>query len=285
MPSATPASKLVPAYQLHHYLCFRTHYLREMFGGDTECDLIATTAQAVCAKEGYHLLDKQISSDHVRLLISLTPEHTVSQAVQLLKGNLSREFSIAFPNRLRQERLRELWARSYFARSSGRVDDDTIRNYIYGQASHHGYRGSWTEALRFRNPEFNSPAFHLAHCFTILQYHLVLVTDFNISVFDDAIAPTLFEYVMAIGKKHGFKVDTISVMPDHIHLLVEAIPSLSVAALANAVRTNTRYWIEKNYWGVLKQTAAWDVWKPSFYAGTTGEYTTAEVRSFLSGGI
>jgi putative transposase len=88
---------------------------------------------------------------------------------------------------------------------------------------------------------------------------------------------------MAVGKKHGFEVDTMSVMPDHIHLLVEAIPSLSVAELAHAVIKNTRYWMEKNYWGVLKQTGAWDVWKPSFYAGTTGEYITAEVRSFLTG--
>ena len=283
MPRILPTSLLEPAYQLHHYLIFRTHYLREMFHGNQEIDLIDRTLRAVCEREQYHLLDKQISVDHVRLLVSLTPDQAVSEVVQRFKGNISRQFAIRFPNRLEQHQMPSLWAKGYFARSSGSVDDETIRSYIDRQIAHHGYRGSWTEALRLRNHNFRSPAFKLAHCFTILQYHLVLETDFHIPVFDDAIASKLFDYVIAIGKKHRFAVDRVSVLPNHVHLLVEAVPSLSAASLAEAVMRNTRYWMEKNFWGVLKQTKAWDVWKPSYYVGTTGEYTTAEVRSFLSG--
>ena len=283
MPSTLQTPYFEPAYQLHHYLIFRTHYLREMFHGNQENDLIDRTLQEVCEREKYHLLERQIEIDNVRLLVSLTPDQTVSQAVQRFKGNISRQFSLAFPNRLEHDRMPALWARGYFARSSGKVDEQTVRSYIDSQIAHHGYRGSWTEALRLRNPAFRSPAFRLPHCFTVLQYHLVLETDFHIPVFDDAIAPKLFEYVIAIGEKHAFAVDRMSVLPNHLHVLVEAVPSLSAASLANAVISNTRHWMEKNFWGVLKQTGAWDVWKPSYYVGTTGEYTTAEVRSFLSG--
>jgi putative transposase len=102
----------------------------------------------------------------------------------------------------------------------------------------------------------------------LLQYHLVLVTDSRVPIFDDAIAPRLFDYLIAIGNKRGFALDRLSVLPDHIHLVVEALPSLSVMALALSIFNNTRYWLEKNYWGVLKQTGAWNVFKPSFYAGT-----------------
>jgi REP-associated tyrosine transposase len=281
MTVASPFKRLQSAYQLHHYLCFKTHYRREALGGDSERDLIATAAQAVCSREGYHLLETQVEPAHVRMLISLTPEQTVSQAVQRVKGNLSRQFSLAFPTCLSSYRMPTLWARGYFARSSGKVGHDTVRAYVDNQISHHGYRGAWTEALRFTNPTFKSPAFQLAHCLTVLQYHLVFVTDFRTPVFDDAIAPRLFEYLIAVGKKRGFGIDRMAVLPDHIHLLVEALPSLSVAELALSVVNNTRYWMEKNYWGVLKQTGAWDLWKPSFYAGTTGEYNTAQVRSFL----
>ena len=133
------------------------------------------------------------------------------------------------------------------------------------------------------NPEFKSPAFNLAHCLTILQYQFVFVTDFRIPIFDDAIAPRRFDYLIAVGKKRGFAVDRLSVMPDHMHMVIESLPSLSVGETALAVVNNTRYWMEKNYWGVLKQTGGWDVWKPSFYAGTIGEYSTAQVRSFWLG--
>ncbi|HEV8133813.1 MAG TPA: hypothetical protein VGP85_04025 [Pyrinomonadaceae bacterium] len=37
----------------------------------------------------------------------------------------------------------------------------------------------------------------------------------------------------------------------------------------------------KNYGGVLKETGAWNVWQPSYYAGTVGEFTSAQVAKFL----
>jgi len=280
--STVPFTHLDSAYQLHHYVCFKTHYLREVLSGAKERDLIATAAQAICNREGYHLLETQVESAHVRMLVSLTPSQTVSQAVQRIKGNLSRRFSAEFPSYLEQLHMPTLWARGYFARSSGKVDADTVRAYVDSQVSHHGYRGTWTESLRLKNPDFKSPAFSLAHCLTILQYHLVFVTDFRVPLFDEVIAPGLFQYLIAVGKKRGFALERMSVLPDHIHLVIEALPSLSVAQLALSVVNNTRFRLEKNYWGVLKQTGAWEVWKPSYYAGTIGEYTTAQVRSFLS---
>lgn len=281
---SAPFKHLESAYQLHHYLCFKTHYLREVLGGDSERELIATTMDAVCAREGYHLLETSIEPAYVRLLVSLTPAQTVSKTVQQLKGNLSRQFSTAFPNCLSRSQMPTLWARGYYARSSGTVDLETVRDYVDNQVSHHGYRGTWTDGLRFKNPDFASPAFNLARCLTILEYHLVFVTDFRVPIFDEVIAPRLFDYVVGVGHKRGFAVERMTVLPDHVHLVIEALPSLRMDECALAFVNNTRYWMEKNYAGVLKQTEAWNVWRPSFYAGTTGEFTTAQIRKFLTNG-
>jgi len=117
----------------------------------------------------------------------------------------------------------------------------------------------------------------------MLDYHLVFVTKSRTAVFDETIAPRLFQYVMAVGRKHGFVVDRISLLPDHIHLIIEAIPSVSINDCALALLNNTQQWMEKCYWGVLKETGAPDVWQPSFYAGTVGDYSTAQVKRFLGG--
>ena len=175
-----------------------------------------------------------------------------------------------------------LWARGYFARSSGKASLEAVRRYVDSQIAHHGYRGDWTDALRYKNPQFKSPAFSLSHCLSILRYHLVLVTDSRTPIFDDFIAPKLFDYVLAIGAKRGFAVERMTVLPDHIHLLIEALPSLTIEDCAFSIVNNTHQWMEKHYWGVLKQADAWNVWRPSYYAGTVGEYTTAQVRQFLS---
>jgi REP element-mobilizing transposase RayT len=152
------------------------------------------------------LLETQINPDHLRLLLSLKPDQTVSRSVNILKGNLSREFGSAFAEDLHRHNTKTLWARGYFARSSGKVDLELARNYVEAQVSHHGYKGDWTKALKFRNSAFKSPTFNLAHCLSMLDYHLVLVTEHRKALFDEAIAPGLFKYVMAMGEKSGFVI-------------------------------------------------------------------------------
>jgi REP-associated tyrosine transposase len=271
---------LESAYQLHFYLCFKTHYLRPIFAGKDVQVAIATTVEDVCHRHGYHLLDTQFSPDHVRLLLSLKPEHTVSRAVQMLKGNLSRQFSLAYSGLLKSHRTRTLWAEGYFARSSGKADAETVRQYVSEQAAHHGYRGEWASALSYTNQRFHSPAFRFDHYVCILKYHLVLVTNFRTAIFDEQIAPSLFDYIVTIGNKRGFALERLSLMPDHIHLILEARPDISIANCALSLVNNTYSWMEKHYSGVLKQTNCWDVWQPSFYAGTVGEYSTAQIRRF-----
>jgi putative transposase len=263
------------AYQLHFYLCFKTSRLQPRFSDRTVRELLDEVAADVCGREQYHLLESQTSPDHLRLLISTRPDQSVSRAVKMLKGNLSRALGLRFPPS-------EPWlARGYFARSSGKADIETVRSYVASQVSHHRYRGSWTEPLQLVNRSFMSPAFQLPHSVTLLNYHLVLVTKGRAGVFDETIAPRLFKYITAVGAKHGFQVERMSLLPDHLHLMFEAIPGVSVGDLALALMNNTAHWMARHYWGVLKQTDAWDLWQPSYYVGTVGEYTTAHVKRFL----
>jgi REP element-mobilizing transposase RayT len=187
---------LEAAYQLHFYLLFKTRYLRPLLGGNDEQGLIATVLDGVCVRDQYHVLDTSITPKHLRLLVSLKPEQTISGVVKTMKGNLSHQFGI--------------------------------------------------------------------------------------SVFDEVIAPRLFSYLIRVGRKHGFALDRMGLLPDHIHLILEALPSVSIQECVLAILNNTHQWMEKHYWGVLKQTGAWDVWEPSFYAGTVGEFSTAQIRQFLS---
>ena len=282
MITSPPFKALEAAYQLHFYLLFKTRYLRPLMAGNDEQGLITTVLDDVCVREQYHLLDASITPNHLRLLISLKPEQTISHLVKTIKGNLSHQFGAEFPERLKRHNARTLLARGYFARSSGKVNLEMARRYVETQAPHHGYKGIWTKPLSCRNPTFESPAFKLAHCLCMLDYHVVLSTQSRISLFDEVIAPRLFNYLIKVGHKHGFALDRMGLLPDHIHLILEALPTVSVQQCLVAILNNTHQWMEKHYWGVLKQTGAWNVWQPSFYAGTVGEFSTAQIRQFLT---
>jgi putative transposase len=112
----------------------------------------------------------------------------------------------------------------------------------------------------------------------------VFATQNRIPLFDEAIAPGLFDYIVAVGKKHDFAVDRIGLLPDHLHMIIEGIPSTSIEDYALSILNNTSHWMTQKYSGVLRETNAWNVWQPSFYAGTVGEYTTSQVSKFLRNG-
>ena len=272
------AKALEAAYQLHFYFCFKTHYLQPLLALPSTQSLMRNVLQDVCDREQYHLLETDISDDHLRLLLSLQPTQTVAHTAKMLKGNLDHEFSVAHAG----ERIRKLFARGYFARSSGKVNLEAARQYVDKQVPHHGYKGEWTKPLKYRNPAFRSPAFPLAHSCCLLNYHVVIATQNRIPIFDEIIAPGLFECCVAVSEEHSFAIERMGLLPDHLHLIVETKSDVAIEDCVRGLMENTRQWMEKRYCGVLKETEAWDVWQPSYYAGTVGEYTTAQVKNFLA---
>ena len=180
------------AYQFHYYLYFKTHYLKPTLTDQETRILVESVFDEVCAREKYSLLERNIDENHLRLLISLRPQHTVSDVVKKLKGNLQHQYL--------KEHSGKLLGKGYFARTSGKVRIDRTNDYLNRQVTHHGYRGEWTDALELRNTTFRSPAFSFVHCVSILNYHLVLSTQERKPVFDEEIASRLFDYICRLER-------------------------------------------------------------------------------------
>ena len=67
---------------------------------------------------------------HIHLFVSVPPYHSVSDVMQKVKGKTSRK--LLSENRMLAKKFwgRHLWARGYFAASSGNVTDEVIAEYI-----------------------------------------------------------------------------------------------------------------------------------------------------------
>ena len=94
-----------------------------------------------------YILTGHVSADHVHLLVSVPPSIAVSQLVKQLKGRSSRWLMEEFAELKRQYWGRHLWARGYFAVSSGNVTDEMIKQYI--------------ESHRDKPPDNNEDNFHV----------------------------------------------------------------------------------------------------------------------------
>ena len=274
---SAPFKSLSAAYQLHYYICLRTRRNKLLFSASIRTTL-EEHLKAICEYCQFHLLERSSHENNLRLVLSLRPEHSIAESIKKVRGNLSRLLCVEFA----ELEAGNLWSRGYFAKSTGKVEDAVIARYIDSQAEHHGYQGgSASLVCAFDEPRtppvlsfHNHSAFNLTH-------HLVLETQRHANVFDDLTGNALIEYWLRVAEKKEFQIAQIRVLPNHCHLRVRLLPAMSVLECVLALMNNSWAMMNRRFWGVLKQTDAWDVWEPSFYAATIGDVTTAEVKAYL----
>jgi REP element-mobilizing transposase RayT len=207
-----PLATLHWAFQLHYLLCLRTNRRRTLFAGYGRMALLSDWLIEICGRHDYHLLEAEPHRDHLRCLLSLRPNHVISNVIQTVKTNLSRESCVAFAL------TPPVWERGYLARTVGRVRIDAVRKYLDSQAEHHGY----TSRLRppvFRYVARQPVSLKAAHAAFDLNYHLVFATRYRRAVFDSRIGGELGTYWLKVAEKRGFAIDRTSVLPDHVHLM------------------------------------------------------------------
>ncbi len=78
-----------------------------------------------------------IESDHVHLLVQLSPKWSVSAAVQRMKGGTSRKLRTAFPELEEFLWGDSFWADGFFAETVGVLQEEMIHKYIREQRLHH----------------------------------------------------------------------------------------------------------------------------------------------------
>ena len=116
-------------YDLKYHIVWTTKYRKAVLRGEIALRVRELIRQT-CARLEVYILTGHVSSDHVHLLVSAPPHLAVSDLVQRLKGRSSRRLQEEFGELKRQYWGRHMWARGYFAVSTGNVTDEIIQQYI-----------------------------------------------------------------------------------------------------------------------------------------------------------
>ena len=95
----------------------------------------------ICRAHDVTIIKGHVSKDHVHLFVSVPPQMSVSKLTQLLKGKTSRKLLQEDKQVSKLYWGQHLWARGYFAVSSGTVTDEAIMHYIAHQDDDEKDRG------------------------------------------------------------------------------------------------------------------------------------------------
>jgi putative transposase len=119
-------------YDIKYHIVWITKYRKRVLRGQVGLRLRELVRQ-VCASHDVFILSGSVQPDHVHLLVSAPPHLPVSKLMQLVKGRSSRKLLQEFEHLNREFWGRHLWARGYFAASTGNVTDEIIKQYIESQ--------------------------------------------------------------------------------------------------------------------------------------------------------
>jgi putative transposase len=109
-----------------------TKFRKPLLTGEVAIRVREITRQ-ICAEYEVEILKGHISKDHVHLFVSVPPHISASDLMQKIKGKSSRKLLMEFQHIRKQCWGRHVWARGFFAASSGNVTDEVIMEYIRTQ--------------------------------------------------------------------------------------------------------------------------------------------------------
>ena len=119
------------------------------------------------------------------------------------------------------------------------------------------------------------------HCVFNLHVHLVFVTKYRKRVFEKQHFETMKEIFRKVCGDFETELIEIDGEEDHVHLLVNYPPKVSVSALVNSLKGVSSRMLKKSHPELLKRYWKGTLWTPSYFAASCGGAPIAIIRQYI----
>lgn len=111
-----------------------------------------------------------------------------------------------------------------------------------------------------------------------INYHLVWTPKRRKAVLVGLIAKTLEDIITEKSAEINVNVESMTVMPDHVHIFVSAPPTISPHQIVKKIKGASSNFLRKNY-PQLKRLPC--LWTSSYYCGTVGHVSESVVKHYI----
>lgn len=112
-----------------------------------------------------------------------------------------------------------------------------------------------------------------------LKYHLVWCPKYRRPVLTPPVDARLKELLVETAEELGMTIRAMEVMPDHLHLFVEADPTLPVAGIVNRFKGRTSRILRGEFPSLRSRLPT--LWSRSYFAATTGQVSEVTIRRYI----
>ena len=106
---------------------------------------------------------------------------------------------------------------------------------------------------------------------------MVFPAKYRKKIFDDTVDQTLKEVCLEISERYEIHFVEIGNDVDHVHFLIQSVPTLSVTRIVTIIKSITAREIFAKHKEVKKVLWGGNLWTSGYYVNTVGQYGNEEV--------
>ncbi len=118
---------------------------------------------------------------------------------------------------------------------------------------------------------------HKRHNVSVLLYHIVCPAKYRRIVFEERVEVVLREVCMEIAKRFEITFVEIGVDGDHVHFLIQSIPSYSPTQIVRTIKSITAREIFLRVPTVKRQLWGGQLWGKGYFVSTVSRHGNEEV--------
>ncbi len=115
------------------------------------------------------------------------------------------------------------------------------------------------------------------HAVYELKYHLVWVPKYRVCVLGGEVGEYVKEVFQQIADEYEFKIDTMEVMEDHVHVFIEAPPAYAPARVVQILKSVSGREVFKKFPKLRKSMWSGMIWSDGYFVRSVGDKVTADV--------
>ena len=115
------------------------------------------------------------------------------------------------------------------------------------------------------------------HAVYDLKYHLVWIPKYRKQILDKEISDYIKVIFNMIAERYEFRIDTMEVMEDHVHVFVEVPPRYSPARVVQVMKSISAREVFRKFPDLRNQLWAGELWNDGYFVRSVGDKVTADI--------
>ena len=119
------------------------------------------------------------------------------------------------------------------------------------------------------------------NCVYQTAYHVEWCPKYRKPVLTGMIPTFVQDQIQEICLKHDYRLLSLEIQPDHVHLFISFSPALSIATVVKILKGSLARKLFLKFPELKKQLWGGHLWSPSYYVGTAGNVSAETIRRYI----